>query len=126
MPADGGEGRSLKQRLGVSVDDVRRLERRTPARGEHQVAVSIEKVSRKSPIVLPWRCVFSAAATLSTNYTTRLSTKIKSKETTDAIEVTRVSALSVPWVVSPTSDSNIQKKLLSLARRTAPRSRWPG
>jgi len=96
MPADGGEARSLKQRLGVSVDDVRRLERRTPARGEHQVAVSIEKASRKSPFVLTWRRLFSAAATLSANYTTRLSTKIKTKETTDAIEVTRVSDLSVP------------------------------
>ena len=33
-------------------------------------------------------------------------------ETTDAIEVTRVSDLSVPWVVSPSKVSNIQRKSL--------------
>jgi hypothetical protein len=46
------------------------------------------------------------------SYTTRLSAKIKSKETADANAVTRVSALNVPSVVSPSSEWNIQKKLL--------------
>jgi hypothetical protein len=60
------------------------------------------------------------------SHTTRLSAKIKSWETTDAIAVTRVSALTVPWVVIPSSVWNIQKGCCLLVGRAAPRSRWPG
>jgi uncharacterized protein len=76
---------------------------------------------RRTPISIPFapRWLKSSSTTFVNNgkrkghsYTTRLSAKIKSKETADANAVTRVSALNVPSVVSPSSVWNIQKKLL--------------
>lgn len=53
-----------------------------------------------------------AVTILDMPYAMNATTMTNGSETTEAMEVTMVRVLKVPWVDSPSSDLNIQKKLL--------------